>query len=87
MSNFISYDEGTALRKERNLSALLNYKAKHSLEEYSHFMNKNPCDFSMVHTQDSNILSVWCLFTVKSQHVYGDCVEECLDKAMVAGNE
>ena len=82
MIPFINYHEGKRIRAEQHVEAKLNYRPKHGSERYLKFMNDNTCKFSINHPQSINHPTYFCLFTVKSQHVYGDCVEECLDKAM-----
>jgi len=82
LRSFISYDEGCKLRKQLHYTARNFYVPKHAPSEHLKFMNANECTFTTVHAQDTNHPYYFCLFTVKSQHVYGDCIEECLDKAM-----
>jgi hypothetical protein len=82
LKEFISYDKGKAIREKLHRFAKKNYVPKHSPSEYLKFMNANECDFTINHPQSVNHPWYFCLFTVVSQHVYGDCVEECLDNAM-----
>lgn len=82
-SHFVTAEEGEALRAQRLKSALANYKPKHTPQEYLEFMNARSCaDFKKNHSQDMNWPQVFTLFTIPSQHVRGDCIEECLDIAM-----
>ncbi len=84
LTKFIPYDEGVAIRKVLHEYAKKNYMPKHSYAEYFIFMNNHECSFDVCHAQSSNHPWYFGLFTVKSQHVYGDCVEECLDNAIAA---
>ena len=80
--NFVSADYGWNLRHRLHEIAALTYVPKRSAEQYIKWMNLNHPRFERVHGQDENHPNYLCLFTVVSQHVYGDCVEECLDVAM-----
>jgi len=82
LREFVLYEEGERIRKLLHEKAKREYKSKHTLEEYFKFMNENACSFNVNHPQSQNHPWFFCLFTVKSQHVYGDCVEECLNRAM-----
>ena len=77
----ISYEEGNKIRSDLHEYAKLTYKAKHS-EKYMKFMNNNACKFTVNGAQERNYPFFFTLFTCASQHVFGDCVEECLDKAI-----
>ena len=81
LTNFIEYSEGEKIRKTLHEDAKRNYKPKYQ-ERYIEFMNDNVCSFSVNHAQSANFPYYFTLFTIKSQHVMGDSVEECLDKAM-----
>ena len=82
LKSFISYDAGKKIRKELHEIAKRDYVPQNKPEEYLKFMNDNECTFRINHPQSKNDPWYFCLFTVKSQHVLGDCVEECLDRAM-----
>jgi len=54
-------------------------------EDRMAFMNENQCTFDKHradHTIDVGVHTLWSLFTIRSQWVHGDSVEECLDIAM-----
>lgn len=82
LSSFIEYEEGQDLRNRLKIMAVVTYIPKFDLEAYLHYMNSFPCSFDELHPQDTNHPYYWSMFSVPSQHVYGDCVEECLDKAI-----
>lgn len=80
--DFVSYAEGEEIRSSLKKHADEHYVRQHTAEEYMTFINGNACTFHIQHAQSQNFPYFWGMFTVISQHVYGDCVEECLDKAM-----
>ena len=82
LRQFVLYDEGVALRAELHHLALKHYVPKHSNDEYMAWICKHLPTFGVCHAQSRNNPWVLQMFTVVSQHVYGDCVQECLDKAM-----
>tara|TARA_R110002020_G_scaffold475890_1_gene713744 strand:- start:18054 stop:18344 length:291 start_codon:yes stop_codon:yes gene_type:complete len=81
LTEFIGYDEGGRIRSSLNRYARANYKPRHK-DKYLEFMNDNDCSFNENHNQCMNSPYFLTLFTCVSQHVMGDCVEECLDKAI-----
>lgn len=82
---FVTYEEGQRLRETRK-AAGRNYQHQHALSDYADFMRANlGCmNFSEVHAQDVNRPQAYCLFTVPSQHVWGDSLYELLDNAIRA---
>lgn len=82
LESFVEYNRGILLRKELEKIAKESYVPKHKSEEYLIFMNNNECSFDKNHPQSKNHPYVWTMFSVVSQHVMGDCIEECFDKAM-----
>lgn len=83
--SIIPYDEGQIIRKELHRIAKIEYKPQNTAKEYFEFMNDNACSFEIIHPQSANHPWYFGMFSEKSQHVYGDCVEECLDKAIKKG--
>lgn len=85
MSDFVTLEEGKSLRAHRRDLAATNYVPQHSPTEYLRWMEANtPFQLTLVHAQDRNHEEVFSVFTSASQYVYGDCIEECIDRAMVA---
>ena len=82
LRSFVSYAEGEAIREKLNDYARETYKPQFP-DQYLTFMNDHLCDFTRNHPQSQNHPFVLTLFTAASQHVMGDCVEECLDKAII----
>ncbi len=74
LKEFIGYDKGEKVRKELHGVAKEKYVPKHTPDEYFKFMNGNECSFIVNHPQAHNHPWYFCLFTVVSQHVHGDCV-------------
>lgn len=82
LREFVLYDVGESLRAELRSLALKHYVPKHSNDEYMQWICKNLPSFRECGAQDRNSPWVFEMFTVVSQHVYGDCIQECLDNGM-----
>ncbi len=76
----VGFEESTALRVELHELAKKHYKPAFP-EEYLQFMNENQCSFDILSATDSNPC-YFSLFTDSIPPVHGDCVEECLDRAI-----
>lgn len=87
LREFVSSEEGQALRLRLENIARKHYVHNNYVEDYLKYMNDNPCSFERNHAQASNFPYVWTMFSVPSQHVMGDCIEECLDKAIDASKQ
>ena len=83
-SDFIEFDEALKIREARHAKALVDYKPKHTDAEYLAFLEEHETTTRCEHPQSSNQKRYLSLFTVASQHVYGDCLKECLDNAFDA---
>lgn len=76
----IPYRVGEGVRKHlKKLGE--HYKPKYTMEEHFAFLKRNHMHFGTEHPQSQDPY-VYCLFTEVSQDVYGDSLEECLDKAI-----
>lgn len=82
LSAFVSKETGTRLRQELARIAKEAYVPQHSPQAYLEFLNRHAGHFERMGPQASNFPYVWGFFSVVSQHVYGDCIEECLDQAI-----
>jgi hypothetical protein len=82
LRHHLDYDQSKEIRNKLKSYAEQTYKPLHTDGAYLLFMNTNECSFSINGMQSTNHPYYWCLFSVKSQHVYGDCIEECLDNAI-----
>jgi len=81
LRTFVPFEAGKELRENlRHLA--IRYEPKNDYIDYLRFMNQHPCNFDVNHPQSMNHPYYWTMFSVVSQHVMGDCVEECLDKAI-----
>lgn len=84
LKEFVSATHGKKLRKQLKLIAKIEYQPLHTNKEYMTFLNSNECAFKVNGYQSTNHPYYWQMFSVKSQHVLGDSVEQCLDKAMTS---
>jgi hypothetical protein len=82
VDTFVTSYTGTRLRTQLAMMAEENYVAQHAPQEYLAFLGRHEGKFKKVGPQETNFPYVWQFFSCVSQHVYGDCIEECLDKAM-----
>jgi hypothetical protein len=82
VDTFVTSYAGTRLRTQLAMMAEENYVAQHAPQEYLAFLGRHEGKFKKVGPQETNFPYVWQFFSCVSQHVYGDCIEECLDKAM-----
>ena len=83
LKSSIEYNVGLKIRAELHEIAKTTYKPEYKPEEYLKFINSAGGEFSINHAQSVNAPYYFCLFTEGSQRVYGDCAEECLDKAVL----
>jgi len=83
LEEHVDFSKGEEIRMQLHENAKANYVPKYP-EQYLQFMNDNDCSFKVNHPQSKNHPYYFTLFCCKSQHVMGDCVEECLDKAIDA---
>ena len=82
LRHFLSSEAGEQIRENLHRNANLSYQAKREAYEYVDFLNVHMCSFGKIDPQNTNHPYYMELFTIVSQHVYGDCAVECLDKAM-----
>jgi hypothetical protein len=59
----------------------MNYIPQHPSQSYVEFI-RACADFFHLYAASSQSGKKYCLFTIGSQHVYGDSLPECLDLAM-----
>lgn len=84
LSEFVDCDYGKKLREELNLISKNEYIKKHSDNEYIKFIEENSERFSVEVNgyQSRNEPYYLDMFTIRTQHVLGDSIYECIDKAM-----
>lgn len=85
LRSFVFAERGCALREELNSIAKEHYIPRHTPEQYMSWMQSvSDLSFEQVGYQCQIHPYYMSLFTVESQHVYGDCLIHCLDLAMLA---
>lgn len=82
LKSFVPADEAVLLKNMLHEYAKVNYKPKNTPDEYLRFINRWCPSFEKVNPQSTNFPYYLKMFTTVSQHVYGDCAEECLDIAI-----
>jgi hypothetical protein len=80
----VSYGTGASLRAELLKIALSSYVPQHTDEEYMAWIGEHMPSFRQCSSSSTNHVHYMELFSESSQHVYGDCLRECLDSAMRA---
>ena len=84
LRSFVFAERGRQLRQELNAIAKEHYIPRHTPEQYLAWMQSvQDLSFELVGYQCSNAPYYMSLFTIESQHVYGDCLTHCLDLAML----
>lgn len=78
-----TFEQGVKRQAER-LADAHTYRPRYPVRTYLEFMRREIGCFSITanHPQDVNRPEAYTLFTVASQHVAGDSLEELLDKAI-----
>lgn len=81
LSEFTEYDRGSELRLELKLIYLIGYKPSRDDKFYLDFIKDNVNSFSIkeCHAQSMNEPYVYNIFTIKTQHIYGNSLEHCID--------
>ena len=77
----ISGKDAKKYREELHKISILHYVPQHTNEEYMQWMQENFPTFRGVYSE-TNYPYYMQMFTVASQHVYGDSIYECLDNGM-----
>ncbi|QRE00239.1 hypothetical protein [Burkholderia phage BCSR5] len=82
LATSLPYETARLLRKELSELQEKHYVPLHTAAQYLEFLSTHEVTTKRINVQDTNRPYVWCLFNIACQHVYGDTVKECLDKAM-----
>lgn len=82
LKSYVQYDIAASIKEALHEYAKMFYVRKNSASTYLDFMSRNVCTFDKVHPQSTNYQDYFSMFSVVSQRIYGDCIEECLDKAI-----
>ena len=79
---FVNYEEAELLKKELNFIAIDNYKQKYSSKEHISFLSRNESSIKKTHPQETNFPYYMQMFTVNTQHIYADSLEQLLDSGI-----
>ncbi|MFB3056078.1 MAG: hypothetical protein ACE1ZQ_02810 [Ignavibacteriaceae bacterium] len=82
LTEFIPYDDGKEIRKQIRDWAILNYKQKYSDNHHMDFAKRNMISTEVVHPQSTNHPYYYQMFSVVTQHIYADTIEELYDNAI-----
>ena len=82
LQEFTSYQEACEIREELHKLALKYYVPDNEAIVHLKSLNDNACTFEIAGPQDRNNPYYFRMFCTATQHIYGDCVEECLDNAI-----
>ena len=82
LTKFTSYEEGVKIRKEIREWAIKNYKQKYTDIEHIGFIKRNRISTTVQHPQSTNHPYYYGMFSVCTQHIMADTMEELLDKAL-----
>lgn len=84
-SRNLSYDDEVKLKNSLKVHAKNNYPPKYPKDRYFNFIKRNMGSFEIqeLYPKSQNSPFVYSLFTTVTQKVYGNCLEECLDKAIL----
>jgi hypothetical protein len=76
----ISGKDAKKYRDELHKISIFHYVPQHTNEEYMQWMQENFPTFQELYSEQYP--HYMQMFTIASQHVYGDSIYECLDKGM-----
>jgi pimeloyl-CoA synthetase len=81
---FIDYDKGKEVRKTIRDYQIKTYKQKYTDSDHMDFIkrNANGLSIKVQHPQSGNHPYYYGLFTIITQHIMADTVEELYDKAI-----
>jgi hypothetical protein len=82
LTEFVSYDEGVRIRKQLRALAIENYKQKYTDAEHIGFINRNRISTTVQHAQSTNHPYYYGMFSICTQHIMADTMQQLLDKAL-----
>jgi hypothetical protein len=82
LRKFVNYEKAELLKKELNCIAIGNYIQKYSSKEYISFLSRNESSIKKTHPQETNFPYYMQMFTVTTQHIYADSLEQLLDSGI-----
>lgn len=86
LKEFMPYGEAKIIRKQLRDFGIKNYKQKYSDTEHMGFIKRHRISIETMHPQESNCLYYYKMFSVITQHIYADTIEELFDKAIDVEN-
>ena len=82
LTEFTSYEEGVKIRKQIRAWAIKNYKQKYTDTEHLGFIKRNRISTTVQHAQSTNHPYYYGMFSICTQHIMADTMEQLLDKAL-----
>ena len=82
LRKFVPYERGRELRAILKIRAFREYVRRYTCVEQVGFIVRHPPTFREVGFQSQNNPYVYVMFTILTQHIYADSVEELLDKGI-----
>lgn len=82
LREFVEYDKGKLLRKELKDIADKTYIQKYSDKEQIDFLDRHEASIRSLHAQSTNFPYYLEMFTVLTQHIYADNIQQILDKGI-----
>lgn len=79
---FISYNDGIKIRKQIRDLAITNYQQKYTDSEHIGFLKRHTISTTVNHPQSLNNPYYYGMFSVCTQHIMADTIEQLLDKAI-----
>lgn len=79
---FVPYEDCKKIRKQIRALAIKTYKQRYSDTEHMGFIKKHEISVKVVGFQQSNFPYYYEMFSVITQHIYADTIEELFDKAI-----
>lgn len=82
LTEFVSYEEGVKIRKQIRAWAIENYKQKYTNDEHLGFIKRHRISTTVQHAQCTNHPYYYGMFSICTQHIMADTMEQLFDKAL-----
>jgi hypothetical protein len=82
LTEFTSYEEGIKIRKQIRAWAIKNYKQKYTDTEHVGFLKRNRIITTVQGAQSTNYPYYYGMFSVCTQHIMADTMEQLFDQAL-----
>lgn len=79
LTEFIEYKEAVRIRNRIRLLAIDSYIPKYTDSEYIGFLKRHTVTTTVNHPQSTNHPHYYAMFSVCTQHIYADTIEELFD--------